>query len=69
MNKQLYLFGGETQLERLTKLGDPLEKMAKAIDWEMLRPLLRSMRKNGGAQGGRPSFDEVMMFEIVMLQQ
>jgi hypothetical protein len=27
--KQLRLFGAETQLERLSKLGDPLEKAKK----------------------------------------
>jgi IS5 family transposase len=69
MGKQVNLFGGETQLKRLSKLGDPLEKVGKAIDWEMFRPLLKQIRKNATEKGGRPSQDEVMMFKIVMLQQ
>lgn len=69
MSKQIHLFGGDTQLERLSKLGDPLEKIEGAIEWEMFRPMLNTIRKNNTEKGGRPSHDEVLMFKIVMLQQ
>lgn len=36
---QISMFAEETQLERLSKLGDSLEKL-KIIDFEAFRPLL-----------------------------
>jgi hypothetical protein len=35
MGKQMMMYGADTQLERLTKLGDSLEKINAAIDWEI----------------------------------
>jgi hypothetical protein len=46
--KQLRLFGAETQLERLSKLGDPLEKAKELIDWEMFRGLPPGRRPRVG---------------------
>jgi hypothetical protein len=37
--KQINLFAEETQLERLSKLGDSLERL-KIIDFESFRPIL-----------------------------
>lgn len=67
--KQMRLNGIEEQLERLTKLGDPLEKINKEINWEMFRkPIEKGIRKDM-QKGGRPAFDVILMFKIVMLQQ
>jgi len=35
--KQINLLGTETQLEKLSKLGDPLIKINELIDWEIFR--------------------------------
>jgi len=67
--KQIHLNGAETQLERLSKLGDPLEKINKKINWEIFRrPIEEAIRKDM-SKGGRPPFDAVLMFKITMLQQ
>jgi IS5 family transposase len=67
--KEINLFGNDIQLRKLTQLGDPLEKINKAIDWEMFRnPIEKALRKDM-SKGGRPPFDVVFMFKIVMLQQ
>jgi IS5 family transposase len=67
--KQLILNGIDKQLERLTKLGDPLEKMNAAIDWEIFRaPIRKRVRKENYSKGGRPPIDEIMMFKIILLQ-
>ena len=69
MKKQLILLGAEMQLERLSKLGDPLEKINAAIDWEIFRPIIvKRIRKEDYAKGGRPPIDEVLMFKIILLQ-
>jgi len=39
--KQLQMFGADTQLSRLSKMGDPLEKINAIINWEVFRPILQ----------------------------
>ena len=69
MAKQIILNGGEIQLERLSKLGDPLEKLTTAIDWEIFRePIRKRIRKEEYPKGGRPPMDEVLMFKITLIQ-
>ena len=69
MSRQLFLNGADLQLERISKMGDPLEKINATIDWEMFRPaLLKRTRKDDYSKGGRPPFDVLRMFKIVMLQ-
>ena len=61
--------GADTQLDRLTKLGDPLEKLNAAIDWEIFRkPIRKRIRKEDYSKGGRPPMDEILMFKITLLQ-
>ena len=63
------MFAEETQLERLSKLGDSLEKL-KIIDFEAFRPQLENaLRKERKSNAGRPPFDVVMMFKILVLQR
>jgi len=67
--KQIHLNGAETQLERLSKLGDPLEKINRKINWEIFRnPIENAIRKDM-SKGGRPPFDAILMYKITMLQQ
>jgi len=69
MVKQINILGCDTQLARLSKLGDPLEKINAVIDWEMFRPVLRKRtRKADYSKGGRPPIDEILMFKITLLQ-
>ena len=66
---QINLFAEETQLERLSKLGDSLERL-KIIDFESFRPTLTDgLKKERKSRAGRPSFDNVMMFKVLILQR
>ena len=66
---QISMFAEETQLQRLSKLGDSLEKL-KIIDFESFRPPLENaFRKERKSNAGRPPFDVVMMFKILVLQR
>lgn len=67
--KQLYIFGTETQLEKLSKLGDPLTKINKLIDWEMFRKPIETAIRKDNSKGGRPPYDAVLMYKITMLHQ
>ena len=67
--KQINLFAEETQLERLSKLGDSLERL-KVIDFESFRPILaEGLKKERKSNAGRHPFDNVMMFKVLVLQR
>ena len=68
--RQLNYLSEHNRLSRLSELGDPLERVADTIDWEMFRPILENaFRSEPKGPGGRPQIDRVMMFKIVMLQK
>ena len=67
--KQINLFAEETQLDRLSKLGDSLERL-KVIDFESFRPILTAgMKRERKSNAGRRPFDNVMMFKVLVLQR
>ena len=66
---QINLFAEETQLERLSQLGDSLERL-KIIDFESFRSTLtEGLKKERKNRAGRPPFDSVMMFKVLVLQK
>jgi IS5 family transposase len=67
--KQRGFFDVEERLKRVSDLGDPLEAMAAVIDFEGFRPALDgALKRSDGSKGGRPAFDPVMMFKVLILQ-
>lgn len=63
-------FDEEFKLDRISKLGDPLEKLNSAIEWDLFRYTLnKHLIKEAKGAGGRPPFDYVMMFKILILQE
>lgn len=78
MSPQIYkskgnkgLFDDEFVVERLSEIGNPLEKISSVIDFEFFRPtleskLLNTQKKNNA--GAKP-YDVVMMFKIIILQR
>ena len=69
MRGQPGLFDVDDRLKRLSDLGDQLLAFAAAVDFEMFRPeLTRALAYFNGAQGGRPPFDPVMMFKILVIR-
>jgi len=68
--KQKGFFDENDRLKELSELGDPLEKLNKYIQWENFRGILkRTFKKEAKGQGGRPPYDYVMMFKILILQK
>ena len=50
--------------------GDPLEILNRVIKWEKFRSVLnQGSRKEDTGKGGRPSYDVVMIFKILVLQR
>jgi IS5 family transposase len=58
------------RLSKLSQLGDPLEKLNRGIDFELFRPILEGgLRHEPKGPGGRPPYDYVLMFKIMILQR
>jgi IS5 family transposase len=54
---------------RLSAAGDPLERLDAVVPWAVFRkPLARALKRSDGAKGGRPPYDAVLMFKILILQ-
>ncbi|MFN6088888.1 MAG: transposase, partial [Cyclobacteriaceae bacterium] len=67
------LFDEHFRLEKISKQNDPLEKLRAHIDFEFYRkPLEDYFKKDivkSENKGGRPPYDYVLMFKIVILQR
>jgi IS5 family transposase len=69
MRGQKGFFDVDDWLKRLSDLGDQLEAFRAAVDFEIFRPELNAaLAYSDGAQGGRPPFDPVLMFKILIIQ-
>ena len=69
MGKQLILNGADIQLDRISRMGDPLEKINRVINWEIFRPVIvKRIRKEDYSKGGRPPTDEILIFKMSLLQ-
>jgi transposase, IS5 family len=55
------------------EIGNPLDRLDGRIPWERFRPTLESaigsLKKPQPAPGGRPAWDVVLMFKILILQR
>jgi transposase, IS5 family len=63
-------FDQDIRLSKLSQLGDPLERLSQGIDFELFRPILtQNLTKLSLGPGGRPPYDYVLMFKILILQR
>ena len=70
MNQQRGFFDEQDRLELISKQGDPLEKLNEMILWKIFRHQLKKcFAKEAKGPGGRPAFDYLMMFKILILQR
>ena len=69
MKRQVGFFDVDERLQRLSDLGDQLEAYAATVDFEIFRsPLEAALVYADGVKGGRPPYDAVMMFKILVIQ-
>ncbi|WP_231111021.1 transposase, partial [Acetobacter pasteurianus] len=67
--KQSGFFDVEERLARLSGLGDQLEAFSRTVDFEAFRPdLEQALAYSDRSKGGRPPFDPVLMFKILVIQ-
>jgi transposase len=62
-------FDQSDKLEKLSKLGDPLVDLKRYIDFETFRELLEKELDRGRQITGRPRYDAIFMFKILILQR
>src|SRR3981081_4610782 len=67
MRRQAGFFDVDNRLKRLSDLGDQLEAFEAAVEFEAFRPELNAALTYSDG-GGRPPFDPVMMFKILVIQ-
>ncbi len=69
MAAQPGFFDVEDRLRRLSDLGDQLEVYGRTVDFELFRHELEAaLAYADGAKGGRPPYDAVMMFKVLVIQ-
>lgn len=63
------LFDADERPRWLSAAGDPLERLAGVVDFELFRPELdAAFGRSDRGKGGRPPYDPVLMFRILVLQ-
>jgi IS5 family transposase len=64
------LFDLEYHEKRIKEYQPPLAKLDKVIDWEIFRrPIEETLYEEPKGAGGRPAYDKLMMFKILILQK
>jgi IS5 family transposase len=59
------------QLEKLSKLKDPLEKLKSKVNFELFREVLNTIyqKRDAKSAAGAKPYDYVLMFKIIILQR
>jgi IS5 family transposase len=69
MADQRGFFDLDDRYRALSAAGDPLERLATAVDFEVFRADLETaLARSDRAKGGRPAYDAVLMFKVLVLQ-
>lgn len=69
MSGQAGFFDTDERLAWLSAAGDPLERLAKVVDFELFRAALEAaVPRSDRSKGGRPPYDAVLMFKVLVLQ-
>ena len=65
------LFDDEMNYERLSEIGNPLERILEVVDFGIFRELLEThlTKKDRKSNAGAKPYDMVMMFKILILQR
>ena len=69
MARQPGFFDADDRLRALSAAGDPLERLRAVMEFELFRPELEAaLDRADRSRGGRPPYDAVLMFRVLVLQ-
>ncbi len=63
------LFSEQFRLDKLSKQGDPLERLDKVVEWEYFRDTIENIHKKKMVNAGPKPYDPLLMFKILILQR
>ena len=63
------LFSESDRLEKLSKQGDPLERLNRVIHWDYFRETVEKILPNKMVNSGPRPYDPLLMFKILILQR
>jgi hypothetical protein len=67
--RQRGLFDLDDRYRKLSEVGDPLVRLAALVDFEVFRSTLtEALDRSDRSKGGRPPYDAVLMFKVLVLQ-
>jgi hypothetical protein len=67
---QYSFFDEENRLNKLSKLGDSLEFLDGIVNWNIFLPILKkAIVHRVGDRGGRPPFDNLLMFKTLVIKR
>ncbi len=62
-------FDVDERLAALSRAGDPLERLSAVVDFALFRSVLdAALARSDRSRGGRPPYDAVLMFKVLVLQ-
>ena len=66
---QTGFFDLQDRFTKLDQMGDPLQALNRVVDWSVFAPILtKGLAKPKKSKAGRPSYDALLMFKILILQ-
>jgi len=68
-SKAIGFFDEDFRLDKLTKMGDPLIRLADGVNFEIFRDYLNTNLHVNPAGSGRRPYDYVLMFKVMILQR
>ena len=69
MSGQRGFFDIDERYAALSAAGYPLQRLASVVDFEVFRPVLdAALARSDRSKGGRPPYDAVLMFKLLVLQ-
>ncbi|MGB0880439.1 MAG: transposase, partial [Polaribacter sp.] len=63
------LFSETYRLEKISKQGDPLERLNKVVEWEYFRETIEKIYIEKMVNAGPKPYDPLLMFKILILQR
>ena len=67
---QISFFDESKRREKISKLGDVLEQLNAIVNWFIFAPILdRAIPREVNPQGGRPPYNNLLMFKILVIKR